>query len=218
MTYEAKQQRSEDIFAQALELPTDKRAAFLNEVFAGNVELQADVERLLASQDVTEKPTKSLSSPRMVDERSATSTSDAFLGQRVGPYEVKRRLGSGGFGNVYLGFRRDDYQQKVAIKVLRSDIDVDDRVLARFELERQLLADLQHDHIARLLYGGTLADGRPYIVMEYVKLDRKPRRSPGFSFRPFRARTCQKTRVQSPWRKCSTGPKMRLSGNCPTNP
>ncbi|HEX2474154.1 MAG TPA: serine/threonine-protein kinase, partial [Lacipirellulaceae bacterium] len=169
MTSEPKHERAEDILVQAAALPIDERAAFLDAVCAGDAELRADVERFLADQDGTENPTKSLTSPHLVDEPAPTSVADPFVGQRVGPYEVKRRLGSGGFGAVYLGFRRDDYQQKVAIKVLRSDIDVDERVRARFELERQLLADLQHDHIARLLYGGTLADGRPYIVMEYVK-------------------------------------------------
>ena len=94
-----------------------------------------------------------------------------MIGQGVGHYMVKRQLGKGGFGHVYLGLRSDDYEQKVAIKILRPDLTSEENVLARFELERQVLADLQHENICRLLDGGSTDDGRPYFVMEYIDGD-----------------------------------------------
>lgn len=89
--------------------------------------------------------------------------------ERVGPYRLVRELGRGGMGTVYLGERDDEeYQTQVAIKLVRRGFDTD-LILHRFYRERQTLARLQHPHIARLLDGGTTGDGRPYIVMEFVK-------------------------------------------------
>jgi serine/threonine protein kinase/WD40 repeat protein len=171
MDNDSHQDRIDELFDRAIALPADEREAFLNVNCNGDAEVLAAVQKMLAAHDRAERATEFLAEPPE-DLRFFADDDQRkhpLVGQRVGPYEVKRWLGGGGFGHVYLAFRSDDYQQKVAVKVLRSDIDVDSRVLARFELERQLLADLQHEHIARLLYGGTLDTGRPYIVMEYVK-------------------------------------------------
>jgi tetratricopeptide (TPR) repeat protein len=70
-------------------------------------------------------------------------------------------------GHVYRAVREDDYRQRVALKVVRPGL-ADAELLARFRTERQALAELGHPHIARLLDGGTTADGRPYFVMEYI--------------------------------------------------
>jgi serine/threonine protein kinase len=88
--------------------------------------------------------------------------------RRVGPYKLERELGRGGMGTVYLAERDDQqYQTKVAIKLVRPGMDTE-IILHRFRRERQILAQLQHPHIARLLDGGTTGDDRPYIVMEYI--------------------------------------------------
>jgi serine/threonine-protein kinase len=92
---------------------------------------------------------------------------DSLVGQRVGPYQVEGRVGSGGMGIVYRAARADDYRQRVALKVVRPGL-ADDELLARFRTERQVLAEFGHPHIARLLDGGTTADGRPYFVMEFI--------------------------------------------------
>jgi non-specific serine/threonine protein kinase/serine/threonine-protein kinase len=71
-------------------------------------------------------------------------------------------------GEVYLAARGDDaFEKRVAVKVIRTDVDLG-LVLQRFHEERQILARLEHPHIARLLDGGTTPDGRPFFVMEYV--------------------------------------------------
>ncbi len=86
---------------------------------------------------------------------------------RISNYRVIRLLGSGGMGTVYLAERADDaYRKQVAIKVMHSS---DPRLVARFLSERQILASLEHPFIARLLDGGALEDGRPYLAMEYVE-------------------------------------------------
>ena len=91
------------------------------------------------------------------------------IGQRIGPYEIVREIGRGGMGAVYQAVRIDDqYIRSVAIKFIAHGMDTSD-ALARFRTERQILATLQHPNIAGLLDGGTTADGRPYIVMEYIE-------------------------------------------------
>jgi serine/threonine-protein kinase len=97
----------------------------------------------------------------------AAEAEDALIGRRIGPYLIQQRLGSGGMGSVYRALREDDYRQQVAVKVIRPGLDGPE-ILSRFRTERQVLAELPHPHIARLLDGGTLDDGRPYLVMEYI--------------------------------------------------
>ncbi len=89
--------------------------------------------------------------------------------ERVGPYRVVCLLGRGGMGEVLLAERDDGtFQQQVAIKVLRGG-GADLSLRSRMRLERQLLAGLQHPGIARLLDGGDLPNGNPYLVLEYVR-------------------------------------------------
>ena len=161
----------DDLFAQAIDVPVDQRHAFLLAASDGNATVVAEVYKLLQAHEQAASDPEFLADPPSDERlfRIVKPSHDPLIGQSVGPYKVIRRIGGGGFGHVYLAFRSDDYRHKVAVKVLRSDIDLNDRTLARFELERQLLADLQHEHIARLLFGGSLPNGRPYIVMEYVK-------------------------------------------------
>lgn len=98
-----------------------------------------------------------------------TGENDRFEGKRIGAYRLLREIGRGGLGTVYLAARADDaYQKEVAIKLLRRGLDTED-ILRRFRNERQILADLDHPNIARLIDGGTSDDGLPYFVMEYVE-------------------------------------------------
>ncbi len=88
--------------------------------------------------------------------------------RRIGPYQLERLLGRGGMGEVYLAVRTDDFEKRVALKLIRCDADCA-KIDARFRSERQILARLEHPSIARILDGGTAAGGRPYLVMEYVE-------------------------------------------------
>jgi non-specific serine/threonine protein kinase/serine/threonine-protein kinase len=112
-----------------------------------------------------------LGEPAMVShaEAIAQSEADSWKGRRVGPYQVTEEIGEGGMGSVYRAMRVDDqYQKQVAIKVVRSGFDTR-FALARFKAERQILANLEHPNIARLLEGGSTEDGQPYFVMEYIQ-------------------------------------------------
>lgn len=96
------------------------------------------------------------------------------VGDRLGSYELLRALAAGGMGVVYLARRADDvYRQDVAIKLIRSvhlygDPKARAALVARFDVERMILAQLNHPNIARILDGGSTSAGIPYLVMEYV--------------------------------------------------
>ncbi|MBB4843731.1 serine/threonine-protein kinase [Paucibacter oligotrophus] len=90
------------------------------------------------------------------------------VGDTVGAWRLVSVLGHGGMGQVYLAERSDGhYQQLAALKLLRSCND--EAALAQLAHERQILAGLNHPHIARLIDGGTTPRGRPYLVMDYVQ-------------------------------------------------
>ncbi len=90
-------------------------------------------------------------------------------GNRIGPYKIRREIGRGGMGAVYLAERDDEhYRQQVAIKLIKPGLG-GDGIRRRFRNEMQILADLNHANIARLFDAGETADGQPYLVMEYVE-------------------------------------------------
>lgn len=103
-----------------------------------------------------------------VGESKHAAPLESLEGQRLGRYRILRKLGAGGMGDVYLAERADDeYQQRVAIKIVRGGI-FSPQIQSRLRMERQILATLQHPNIARLLDGGRAPDGTPYLVMEYI--------------------------------------------------
>jgi eukaryotic-like serine/threonine-protein kinase len=158
-------QQIEEIFQIAVEYDPRERQAYLTQVCAGDTELRREVESLLAHEKYDtfiEDPIKSTA--HMI----AAETAHDLIGQQLGPYRVTELLGEGGMGAVYAAMRADaEFQQRVAIKVVRRGMDTR-FILNRFRHERQILAALDHPNIARLLDGGTTADGLPYFVMEYI--------------------------------------------------
>jgi serine/threonine protein kinase len=92
----------------------------------------------------------------------------ALIGRVVGNYKLTSVLGHGGTGTVYLGERADrQYSAQVAVKIVDS-ATVHGDLGMRFRAERQILASLNHQNIARLLDAGETEDGQPYLIMEYV--------------------------------------------------
>lgn len=90
------------------------------------------------------------------------------LPRQVGAYRIERLLGQGGMGDVFLARRTGEFDQQVAVKLIRRDFGIAARVLdRRFRQERQILASLQHPNIAHLIDGGT-SNAHPYLVVEYV--------------------------------------------------
>ena len=166
-------QQLKTCFHAALELAPEDRTAFLIQACNGDDELRNRVEKLLASHD---DAGSFLASPAIVDagvispvaETESDGPNDR-IGQRIGPYEILREIGHGGMGTVFLAVRADDqYRKEVAVKIVNKGMDTD-TILRRFVMERQILANLEHPNIARLLDGGTTVDGLPYFVMEYVE-------------------------------------------------
>jgi eukaryotic-like serine/threonine-protein kinase len=97
------------------------------------------------------------------------NSENSMAGKRVGVYELKREIGRGGMGAVYLAERADgEFRQTVAVKLIKRGMDTD-AVLKRFRRERQITAALDHPNIAYFLAGGSTEDGLPYFVMEYIE-------------------------------------------------
>ena len=156
--------RVDGLLAQALDEAPADRLPFVARVAAEDPPLRQRVEQLLAA----EARLGDFLEPAAAISESAIQ-SDLPAGTRLGPYTVLSLLDRGGMGAVYLAERSDQqYQQKVAIKTLRRDL-VSPQAVERFRRERQVLARLEHPGIARLYDGGSLADGRPYLVLEYVE-------------------------------------------------
>lgn len=151
------------LLTELLELAGPDRSARLEERCRGDESLAAEARELLTSAERAEESTSEGLQPLSHLQALAAAPPDS-----LGPYRVLREIGRGGMGVVYLGQRADGaYEQQVAIKVL--DSVAKERSAGRFLQERQILAELDHPGIARLLDGGTTEDGRPYFVMEYVE-------------------------------------------------
>ena len=88
-------------------------------------------------------------------------------GDKVGPYRILQRIGQGGMGEVFLAEQREPLRRRVALKVIKPGMD-SRSVVARFELERQALAMMNHPCIAQVHDAGTTERGLPFFVMEYV--------------------------------------------------
>ncbi|HPF36279.1 MAG TPA: protein kinase [Candidatus Krumholzibacteria bacterium] len=160
---------AEDLFDHAADLPPAERAAYLDAAYAGDDALRREVDELLAADARAggflrgEADLSDLAAA--LDARSGPAPSP---GDRVGAWRLLRELGAGGMGTVHLAEREEGgFTQRVAVKLVRAGMD-NAEMLERFRRERQLLAGLEHPHIARLIDGGRTADGRPFLVMEHV--------------------------------------------------
>lgn len=152
-----------ELFEQAVDLPADEQAAFLDQSCGGDAELRRRLVKLIARDAQQEGMLDvGLEGSGLIDEVSSP------LPGQVGAYRIIRELGRGGMGQVFLGERDDpEFRQQVAIKLIPLG-RYSDAVLKRFMLERQILSDLNHENIARLLDGGVTDEGIPYLIMEYV--------------------------------------------------
>jgi eukaryotic-like serine/threonine-protein kinase len=167
MKYEAPDsERLEELFHALSELDASGRKEFLDANCADDPALRDALEKLLhADEEAAE--TALLSTSALHLEARELAGGDLPL-DRVGPYRILSRLGSGGMGIVYLADRDDgQFRMKVAVKVIACALQ-DESLAAQFRHERQILANLDHPNITRLLDGGVTASGSPYLVMEYV--------------------------------------------------
>lgn len=159
-------ERVKELFAEAGDLAPGERAAFLSNACGSDAGLRSEVESLLAEHDESDDSFER----NAVDLASAVAADGKrYSGRRFGHFEVIREIGSGGMGTVFLAKRSDgEFDQQIALKVIRNTI-IDAETERRFRRERQILADLNHPSIAKLIDGGVSEDGEPFLAMEYVE-------------------------------------------------
>ncbi len=162
MMDQAQLQRVRRLFDALVELPASDRLPLLEREAGEDPLVRSEVEALLRIADSHEFLTDDLRTTSLdFDDRG-------LVGEHLGPYKLLRVLGSGGMGTVFEATRDDaQFLKRVAVKLVMRG-GATDLLVARFRLERQILARLEHRNIATLLDGGVTADGRPYLVMEYV--------------------------------------------------
>src|SRR5947208_11379 len=167
--------RVKEIFLAAVEQTgPPEREACLRQACGDDDALRRRVEVLLRRHDqansILEQP--AFDAADMLAPQSAKTDDPApqqeAAGTRLGPYKLLQKIGEGGMGAVWLAEQQEPVRRLVALKLIRTGLDSGQGV-ARFEAERQALALMDHPNIAKILDGGTTADGRPYFVMELVK-------------------------------------------------
>ncbi|MFO1311588.1 MAG: serine/threonine-protein kinase [Burkholderiales bacterium] len=166
-------QRLSRLLDGALDCEPDRRESWLAGLEGDDAVLVPRLRGLLALNDGSTSIERLDAGPAF---GAATSTPgpDApklglAAGQRIGPYRLLRELGVGGMGEVWLAERADGLlKRQVALKLpmlgLRREV-----LVQRFARERDILATLEHPHIARLYDAGLSEDGQPYLALEYVE-------------------------------------------------
>ena len=154
------------IFMQALEKTNAaERAAYLEAVCREDDAMRRRVEKLLAAHEVA----GILDRPAVPDGETGPYTPlTERPGTVIGPYKLLQQIGEGGFGVVYMAEQEKPIRRMVALKIIKPGMDTA-QVIARFESERQALALMDHQNIAKVLDAGATESGRPYFVMELVK-------------------------------------------------
>ena len=172
------------ILLEARMLSGAARVAYLDRVCGGNPSLREEIDSLLGFESAVPsvlddgKLFDRLQAKGAAGEDTPTLDLDADVAfaaaaaavpsEPVGPYRLVEVIGEGGMGVVYRAEQTVPIRREVALKLIRRGLDTD-RIVARFDSERQALARMDHPSIARVLDAGASADGRPYFVMELVQ-------------------------------------------------
>src|SRR2546425_6104078 len=157
----------ETIFAAALALPPEERAACLDQACGNDAALRQRVEVLHkahAAGAYLEEP----AAPATAHTLQVSLPISERPGETIGRYKLLQQIGEGGCGLVYMAEQTEPVQRRVALKIIKLGMDTK-QVVARFEAERQALALMDHPNIAKVLDAGATEAGRPYFVMELVR-------------------------------------------------
>ena len=150
------------IFDEVVAVPAEQRVPLLERKCDGDAALMAELYSLIEATEAEE----TLAS--IMSEEAHFQDDPVPKRKSIGPYELDRLLGRGGMGAVYLAHRVDgQFRQQLAIKLIDLPLSTD-LYRKQFRLERQILAQLTHPFIARLLDGGVNEDGELYLAMEYI--------------------------------------------------
>ena len=165
-------QEVKKLLDQALQLKPVERCVFLDGACSSDHELRAEIASLLSEEECV-RP-KFLQCPPVLDNfndnRDGERESEPGLsvGQVLDErFQLIRKLGEGGMGQVWLAEQTTPVRRTVAVKLIRAGM-YDESVVKRFQAERQSLAIMDHPAIAKVFEAGTTAQGQPYFVMEYV--------------------------------------------------
>jgi tetratricopeptide (TPR) repeat protein len=156
----------ESLFAAALDIPTEaERRAFLDEACAGDVRLRQRVNQLLAAGDacgILDRGQDAATLLGACQPETPLAADQVFAGR----FQLRKKLGEGGMGEVWVADQTEPVRRRVALKVIRCGL-CSDILLTRFGQERQALALMDHSNIAKVLDAG-VAGGRPFFVMELI--------------------------------------------------
>jgi eukaryotic-like serine/threonine-protein kinase len=164
-------QQVQDVLVEALELAPGERTVYLDRARSSDPSLRQEVETLLASSD--DVRSSFLQSEPLADGLCADSNEIGPAGcleagqvfaQR---FQLIRKLGEGGMGQVWLAEQTSPVRRQVALKLIKAGM-YDEAVVQRFQSERQSLAIMDHPAIAKVFDAGATPQGQPYFVMEYV--------------------------------------------------
>ena len=158
--------RARRVLNDLLEADPDDPAAWL-EAHCDDPALRTEVRGLLRAYEGGVLSAEDAAGDWVTDVGEGAPDPGRLQGQTVGPYRLTEEIGVGGMSVVYRAERTGDYEQTVAVKLLQRRLHASG-VERRFRAERQVLASLDHPHIAGLLDGGVTEGGRPYLVMELV--------------------------------------------------
>jgi serine/threonine protein kinase/Tfp pilus assembly protein PilF len=159
-------QQVKDLLQAALERESSQRAAFLDEACAGDDELRREVESLLEAHEQAGSFIKA-PAVEVAAELMAEEAAHSRVGHSIGPYQIVRRLGAGGMGDVYLA-QDTRLGRQVALKLLPEYFTTDQERVRRFQQEARAASALSHPNVATIYDVGE-ADGASYIAMEYVE-------------------------------------------------
>ena len=171
--------RLSELLDEALDLPPEDRAAWLEQLGPVDATLRPRLEAMLQELAAEDEGGSTVAGPldvlealpQLAGQAAEARLADAAPGmRRIGPYCLLRQLGEGGMGTVWLAERVDGtLQRAVALKLPHSAILRQPALAHRFERERDILATLEHPHIARLYDAGITEDGQPWLALEYVE-------------------------------------------------
>ena len=164
-------QEIRDVLEQALELKPCLRSAFLDRACVRDQSLRQEVEALLDPSDDAISSFLQAAAPadRLIATLDGVVSPGALLAGQVFAerFQLVRKLGEGGMGQVWLSDQTSPVRRQVALKLIKAGM-YDEAVVQRFQSERQSLAIMDHPAIAKVFDAGTTPQGQPYFVMEYV--------------------------------------------------
>ncbi len=164
-------QQIRDVLEEAQELEPAQRSTFLDRACLSDQSLRQEIEVLLASSDDARSSfLQSAPAPDglIANLEGILSSGELQAGQLFAErFQLVRRLGEGGMGQVWLAEQMSPVRRQVALKLIKAGM-YDEAVVQRFQSERQSLAIMDHSAIAKVFDAGATPQGQPYFVMEFV--------------------------------------------------